>query len=103
MLEINWSDKESFEKGMERLEVILQDLQEGEFSPKESLTIIGEGVEIVRLWSRRLQRAEKKLPLLMSLISELGQGNKDLAERLERQEEKLEELEAILKGDRGEQ
>jgi exodeoxyribonuclease VII small subunit len=54
-----------FEEAMERLEKIVQDLEEGELPLEESLKLFEEGIKLVKLCSGKLEEAEKKVTLLV--------------------------------------
>ncbi len=55
----------SFEKAMNKLEQIVQDLEKGELPLEKSLTKFEEGVKLSRFCSTKLDATEKKVTLLM--------------------------------------
>jgi len=56
--------EESFEQALKRLEQIVQQLEGGDLSLEESLTLFEEGVRLARVCSKRLDEAEKKIAVL---------------------------------------
>ena len=62
--------EEKFEESMQRLEKIVQNMEGGELSLEESLKDFGEGMKLVKLCSKRLEEAEKKV----SILIEEGRG-----------------------------
>ena len=62
--------EEKFEESMQRLEKIIQNMEGGELSLEESLKDFGEGMKLVKLCSKRLEEAEKKV----SILIEEGRG-----------------------------
>ncbi|QPJ63998.1 MAG: exodeoxyribonuclease VII small subunit [Candidatus Nitrohelix vancouverensis] len=65
-----------FEKAMQRLEQIVEDLEKGELDIDKSLEIFEEGIKMSRLCSKKLSEAESK-------IEKLTQNNQgDLATEL---------------------
>ena len=55
----------TFEQSLEGLEQIVQRLESGELPLEESLTLFEEGVLLTRVCSQRLEKAEKKIEILM--------------------------------------
>ncbi len=55
----------SFEKAMNKLEQIVQDLEKGELPLEKSLAKFEEGVKLSRFCSTKLDATEKKVTLLM--------------------------------------
>lgn len=53
-----------FEKAMERLEVIVEELEKGELDIDRSLEIFEEGIKMSRVCSKKLEEAEKKIEKL---------------------------------------
>ena len=53
-----------FEKAMERLEKIVEELEEGGLPLEESLKKFEEGIQLSRFCSRKLKEAEKKIEML---------------------------------------
>ncbi len=56
--------KESFEKSLQRLEEIVQKMEDGNLALEESLQLYEQGVSLTRLCSQRLDEAEKKIEVL---------------------------------------
>lgn len=56
-----------FEKKLNRLEEIVQKMEKGELSLEESLTLFEEGVKLSRECHSRLEEAESKVKILMSI------------------------------------
>jgi exodeoxyribonuclease VII small subunit len=57
--------EKKFEKAMERLEEIVENLEAGELSLEDSLKVFEEGMKLVRFCSHKLEEAEKKVSLLV--------------------------------------
>jgi len=57
--------KPSFEEAMQRLDVIVKQLETGQVSLDDSLKVFEEGVELYRFCSARLQEVEKKIERLV--------------------------------------
>ena len=53
-----------FEKAMQRLEQIVQDLEKGELDIDKSLEIFEEGIKMSRVCSKKLKEAEAKIEKL---------------------------------------
>jgi len=53
-----------FEKAMERLEVIVKNLESGEMGLEEALKLFEEGIRLVRFCEEKLNEAERKVTLL---------------------------------------
>lgn len=58
-------EKISFEKAFERLEEIVQKLEEGTSELDKSLELFEEGVRLSRFCSEKLEEAKKKVEILM--------------------------------------
>lgn len=54
-----------FEQAMERLEKMIQKLEEGDLPLEESLKGYEEGIELVRFCEQKLAEAEGKIEILM--------------------------------------
>ena len=54
-----------FEEAMQRLEDIVQDLENGNLSLEDSIKIFEEGMKLVSYCSRKLEEAEQKVNLLI--------------------------------------
>ena len=62
-----------FKSGIERLEEIVESLEEGEIDLEESLKIFEEGIKISKRLSEKLGKAEKQIRKLVEKSdSELG-------------------------------
>lgn len=58
------SEELKFEKAMEKLEKIVQDLESGEISLEDALRRYEEGVKLSRACQAKLAEAEKKIEML---------------------------------------
>ena len=58
------SEEIKFEKAMERLEKIVEDLEGGNIPLEEALKKYEEGVKLSRVCQKRLSQAEKKIEIL---------------------------------------
>lgn len=56
---------QSFEKALEDLEKIVEKLEKGELSLNESLSLFEKGVKLARFLRDELEKAEKKVSLLL--------------------------------------
>lgn len=54
-----------FEENMEKLEKIVQDLENGELNLEDSIKKFEEGIEISRKCNEILEEAEKKITILI--------------------------------------
>ena len=82
------SEELKFEKAMEKLEKIVEDLENGNISLEDALKKYEEGVKLSRICQQRLSQAEKKIEVLTkSLDGKLGKEPFD-AEAAEEAEEK---------------
>ena len=57
--------KLSFEKAMEQLEQIVQEMESGELTLENALKKFEEGIRLSRYCTRKLEDTEKKITLLM--------------------------------------
>ena len=55
----------SFEKGLSRLEELIQELESGESELDHSLKLFEEGVKLSRGLNRKLDEVDKKLEILL--------------------------------------
>ncbi len=55
----------SFEEALERLEVLVNKLEEGNLPLEESLQLFAEGIQLTRQCSKKLEQAEKQIGILM--------------------------------------
>lgn len=75
-----------FEKAMDRLEHIVEELEKGELDIDKSLEIFEEGIKMSRVCSKKLNEAEQKIEKLTKnqkgeLVAELfPAGDKDDAD-----------------------
>ena len=60
----------SFEKALEKLEKIVEDLESGDISLDEALKRYEEGIKLVRLCNKKLQTAQKKVEILLQSSKE---------------------------------
>lgn len=61
----------NFEKTLEQLETLVEDMETGELSLEESLKAFEKGIKLTRDCQQALQNAEQKVRLLMSENNEL--------------------------------
>ncbi len=54
-----------FEKALERLNEIVEDLERGNLNLDESLKVYEEGVKLIKLCTKRLNEAQKKIEILV--------------------------------------
>jgi len=52
--------EKSFEKAMQRLEEITQNLENGDLSLEDSIDVFEEGMKLAKFCSKKLEEAEKK-------------------------------------------
>lgn len=57
--------KTSFEEAMQRLDTIVQQLEQGQIPLEEAIKIFEEGVKLYRICAGQLEEAEKKLQKLV--------------------------------------
>ena len=57
--------KLSFEKALERLETIVQEMESGELSLENALKKFEEGIKLSQLCHHKLNETEKRITLLM--------------------------------------
>ncbi len=58
-------DELTFEKGLARLEQLVEDLESDELNLDKSLSLFEEGIKLARDLNKKLDQAEKKLELLI--------------------------------------
>lgn len=61
----------SFENAMERLEEIVESLENGEYPLEESLKLFEEGVKLVKLCNTKLESVEGSIKKLINVNGEL--------------------------------
>lgn len=59
------AEKIKFEDALERLESIVEELENGELSLEESLSIFEEGIKLSRLCTKQLDEIERKIEVLI--------------------------------------
>ena len=57
--------QKKFETAMERLEKIVQELEDGDLSLEESLKAFEEGMDLVKFCSKKLEEVEQKVTRLI--------------------------------------
>ncbi len=57
-------DDIDFDSGLRQLEQIVQKLEGGQLTLEESLKVFEEGIALVRLLTKKLDEAEKKIEIL---------------------------------------
>lgn len=60
-----------FEKALERLSKIVDDLESGNLSLDDSLKVYEEGVKLIKLCTKKLNEAQKKIEILVKEESKL--------------------------------
>ncbi|HEX9619102.1 MAG TPA: exodeoxyribonuclease VII small subunit [Polyangiaceae bacterium] len=58
---------ESFEASLERLSHIVEELESGELSLEQALTLFEDGIRLARLSQARLDQAEKRVEELLAV------------------------------------
>lgn len=61
----------TFEKAMERLEEIVELLENGENELDKSLSLFEEGVKLISLCNKKLEKAEESVKMLVNVDGEL--------------------------------
>jgi len=72
--------EKKFEKAMEQLEEIVQNLERGDLPLEDALKAFEEGMKLAKFCSHKLEEAEKKVKLL---IEESGDGHTHVPFELE--------------------
>jgi len=57
--------EKKFEAAMARLEMIVQELEQGDLPLEQSLKLFEEGVKLSRICNTRLEEAERKVEILL--------------------------------------
>jgi len=65
----NDKKNKTFEEALSRLETLVAELEEGQVSLERALQLYAEGVELVRLCRRKLERAEQRISLLSESVT----------------------------------
>lgn len=73
------NDEINFEEALARLEKIVKELESGEAPLDRSLELYEEGTSLVRVCSKALENAEKKIKMLT--LSENGVSETDFVSR----------------------
>ncbi|MFP4016318.1 MAG: exodeoxyribonuclease VII small subunit [Halanaerobiales bacterium] len=61
------SDKElKFEEALEKLEIIVRELEDGGLSLDKSLEVFTEGVKLIKFCNNELDEAEKKIEIVLN-------------------------------------
>lgn len=66
-----------FEKALERLEKIVEDLESGNIPLDEALKKYEEGVKLCRVCTQKLTQAETKIETLTKALSSVGEYGED--------------------------
>ncbi len=66
-----------YESALERLEEITDDLENGEKSLEDSITLYTEGLEIAKFCNGKLEEAEKKVKIITEENGQLLETNFD--------------------------
>lgn len=67
--------EENFEQAMQELEAIAQELESGKLNLDESVDIFEKGMELSKKCSNMLEKAEKKISILINDNNELKEEN----------------------------
>jgi exodeoxyribonuclease VII small subunit len=57
--------RQTFESGIERLEAIVEELEDGDLTLDDALKKFQEGIKISRFCSKKLDETEKKVAILL--------------------------------------
>lgn len=57
--------KEKFEEAIKRLEEIVETMERGDLSLEESLKAFEEGIKLVRICTKKLEEAERRVEMLI--------------------------------------
>lgn len=57
--------EKKFETALARLEVIVQELEQGDLPLEQSLKLFEEGIKLSRICNTRLEEAERKVEILL--------------------------------------
>ncbi|MFH1282735.1 MAG: exodeoxyribonuclease VII small subunit [bacterium] len=58
-------EKQSFEKSLQKLEVIVQKLEKGDISLDDSIGLYQEGISLARFCSKKLDEAKAKIEIVV--------------------------------------
>lgn len=70
----------SFEEQIEQLENIVKELEKGELSLEDSVTKFEEGIKISKECNKMLEKAEKKITILVNQDGEMKEEKFDAEE-----------------------
>jgi len=76
----NPADDAPFEQVMERLQTVVEQLEEGDLPLEESLAMFEEGVRLSRAGAKRLDEAERRVEELLAAGDELQTSPLDESE-----------------------
>lgn len=65
----------NFEESMKKLETIVTELESGNFNLDESVQKFEEGMKIAKQCNNMLEKAEKKITILLEKDGELNENN----------------------------
>ena len=77
-------EEKSFEENMEQLENIVTELEKGELNLEESVKKFEQGINISKKCNDILEKAEKKITILLRQEDEIKEENFEAEEKLER-------------------
>jgi exodeoxyribonuclease VII small subunit len=65
-------EKLKFEDAMEKLEMIVQELEDGGLSLDKSLEMFSDGVKLIKFCNNELNKAEKKIEKVLKFDDKFG-------------------------------
>lgn len=77
---VNPADDAPFEEVLERLQTVVEQLEEGDLPLEESLAMFEEGVRLSRAGAKRLDEAERRVEELLAAGDELQTSPLDESE-----------------------
>ena len=69
-----------FEEAMQELEIIANDLEKGDLSLEESVTKFEEGMKLSKQCNDMIEKAEKKITILLQKDGKIEEENFDVGE-----------------------
>lgn len=63
--------EQSFEDALARLEAVVRELEQGDLSLEQALTLFEEGIRLTRFCNQKLEEAEGKIKLLLQENGEI--------------------------------
>lgn len=69
-----------FEEAMQKLETIANDLEKGDLSLEESVTKFEEGMKLSKQCNDMIEKAEKKITILLQKDGKIEEENFDVGE-----------------------